>query len=173
MMNTKAFLWLICLATLFVSCKKENIESKKDFEKSYQKWLNFKKTSNDSYQYTVGGGSWTGIGWTTIIVVKEGKVTKRDFKYIIPTDWSVNIPDDKKQWTENETEINTHEDTPAAEGITLDEVYKKAKNFWLRKRNDVQVYFEAKNNGLISSCGFVPNGCQDDCFNGITIFSIE
>jgi hypothetical protein len=173
MMNTKALLWLICLATLFVSCKKENIENKKEFDRSYQKWLDFKTASADSYQYTIGGGSWTGLGWEVTIVVKEGKVVKRDFKYNIPTNWDGNIPDEKKQWTENAGEINSHIDTPAGNALTLDEIYEKARTYWLKNRSGAKTYFEATNTGLISSCGFVPNDCVDDCFNGITIISIK
>jgi len=41
-----------------------------------------------------------------------------------------------------------------------------------KKRKDASVYFEAKNNGMISSCGYVQDGCMDDCFNGINIASI-
>jgi len=172
-MKPKLFLSLLCLIALFISCKKENFENKKDLEKSYQQWLNFKTTSGNSYQYTVGGGSWTGIGWQTVITVNDGKVAKRDFKYILPADWNGNIPDDKKQWTENENEINSHTNTVAAEAITLDGIYEKARTYWLKKRSNAKTYFEAKNNGLISWCGYIEDGCQDDCFNGITIIHIE
>jgi hypothetical protein len=57
--------------------------------------------------------------------------------------------------------------------MTLDEIYDRAKSDWLRKRSNAQTYFEANNNGLISSCGYVEEGCQDDCFRGITIASVE
>lgn len=33
-------------------------------------------------------------------------------------------------------------------------------------------YFETKNNGLISTCGYVENTCADDCFIDITITRI-
>jgi hypothetical protein len=75
-------------------------------------------------------------------------------------------------WTENENEINTHREMAAA-AITLDEVYEKARTEWLIKRKDVNVYFETKNNGMISSCGYVNKGCMDDCFNGIRIAYIQ
>ena len=32
---------------------------------------------------------------------------------------------------------------------------------------------DAKLDGIISLCGFVPKGCQDDCFRGIKIKSFE
>ncbi|MGY5355583.1 hypothetical protein [Wenyingzhuangia sp. IMCC45467] len=55
----------------------------------------------------------------------------------------------------------------------MDEIYEKAKQDWLIKRKEVLVYFETDNNGLISTCGYVPKNCMDDCFLGITIKSIE
>jgi len=58
--------------------------------------------------------------------------------------------------------------------LTLDGIYSKAKTVWLRadqKQNDV--YFETRNNGLISLADFVPKGCQDDCLNGISIKKIN
>jgi hypothetical protein len=55
----------------------------------------------------------------------------------------------------------------------LDEIYEKARSNWLKKRGNAKTYFEAKNDGLISSCGYAEDGCQDDCFNGINITSIE
>lgn len=76
-------------------------------------------------------------------------------------------------WIEYENEINSHENIVAAAPLTLDEVYGKAKNEWLIKRKNVKTYFEANNGGLISTCGFVEDGCMDDCFRGIRIAYIE
>src|SRR5690606_14714819 len=77
------------------------------------------------------------------------------------------------QWTETEADLGIHEQTPASAIQTLDEVYETARTVWLKKRHDADVSFEAKNNGMISSAGFVPNGCMDDCFSGISIRLIE
>ncbi len=77
------------------------------------------------------------------------------------------------EWQEEGGALGTHQYTGAAEVLTLDEVFDKAANDWLVKNEDRQTYFEAKNNGMISLCGYVPEGCQDDCFTGIRIASIE
>lgn len=161
---------LLFMGTLFTSCKKSEISHEASFEKSYKEWLSFKKGSGNSYQYTVAWSSWTGMSWQTVITVRHGKVVKRNFQYFLPADWPVEIPADKKAWTENEGGINSHQD--GAEAVTLDEIYAKTRNYWLKKRDNVKTYFEAKNNGLISSCGYVENGCADDCFNGIDIINI-
>jgi len=164
---------LLFVSFAFTSCKKSDFRYQNDFEKSYKEWMSFKETSGNSYRYQVSGGSWTGIGWQTTITVREGKVVQRDFKYLIPDKWQGNIPEDQKEWTENENEINSHENTSAAAAVTLDEIYEKARTEWLKKRSNAKTYFEAKNNGLISSCGYIEDGCQDDCFNGIGISFIE
>lgn len=162
---------LLFTGIIFTSCKKSNISHETSFEKSYKEWLSFKETSGNSYRYMVGGGSWTGLGWQTLITVNNGKIIKREFKYNLPVGWQGNIPSDEMEWVENENEINSH--TSAAGAITLDEIYEKARNNWLKKRGNAKTYFEAKNHGLISSCGYIEDGCQDDCFVGITINYIE
>ena len=173
MKHTIYSLSLIFLALLFSSCKKEEISNKSDFEKSQNEWKKFKKYSGNSYQYTALRTSWVGMSFQTVITVKKGKVVRRKFTWIVPDDWTTQIPEDQKEWTENENEINDHQQSGAADALTLDEIYDKAKNDWLKKRDNVTTFFEAKNNGLISSCGYTENNCADDCFVGINITSIS
>lgn len=162
------FFALLFIGTLLVSCKKESdMNYERDFEQSYNNWLNFKQISGNSYCYMVAGGSVFGPGWQTTITVTEGKVTQRHFKFT-STEGLGNLPDDVLEWTENEGEINSHSNSAAAP-LTLDQIYDKARNEWLIKRKNAQVYFEHYNGGLISSCGYVEDGCMDDCFVGINI----
>lgn len=42
------------------------------------------------------------------------------------------------EWTEDEDEINSHQHTGAAEALTLDQVYDKARNEWLTKRKNAK-----------------------------------
>jgi len=161
---------LLLIGILLTSCEKSNLNYENSFENSYREWLSFKQTSGNSYHYVVSGGSMFGPAWQTDITVTIGKVTQRHFKYTSATGLE-NIPAEALEWTENEHEINIHTNSGAA-ALTLDQVYEKARTEWLIKRKDASVYFEAKNNGLISSCGYVPDGCMDDCFNGINISSV-
>ena len=164
---------LLLMCTLFVACKKDDINYESDFDKSHREWLSFKNSSGNSYRYKVEGGSWTGFGWYTIITVTNGNVTQREFKLTPPPGNTAVIPADKLAWTEKENELNTHTQSGAAAVMTLDQVYEKARTEWLLKREDAKVYFEAKNNGLISSCGYIKDGCADDCFIGINIAYIQ
>lgn len=169
-MKAKIYLLLFfLLGSLIVSCKKD-LAYKNKYEDSYHAWLKFKKASGNSYRYLVATGSWTGAFSDMVITVKNGIVVQRDFT-------SGNIDPETHQrilretWTEGEDEINTHEGYAPA--MTLDEVYHKAKTDWLKKRDHADTYFEAANQGMISSCGYVEKGCQDDCFIGISISYIR
>lgn len=155
--------------SLIVSCKKD-LEFKSKFDKSYKAWQDFRKSSDNSYRYSVHTASWTGASSQTIITVKAGKVVRRSYiaKMI---DRETNKPVVVKEWNENQEDINTHD--YAASPITLDEVYHKAKTDWLKKRDHADTYFETKNQGMISSCGYIEKGCQDDCFIGVSIDFIE
>jgi hypothetical protein len=162
--------YLLPLLLIFSACKKDSIEHSKDFDVSYIAWLNFKASANNSYQYQVTTISLTGYSTNTTITIKAGKVTKRT--YVAKTiKQPGNLVTIHKEWVENENELNTHDS--AAPILTLDEIYAKAKTDLLLKRSDAKVYFEAENNGMISSCGYVQSNCADDCFNGINIAFIE
>jgi len=168
------FACLFLMTGLFAACHKSNLQYEKDFNKSYNAWLQFKGSSGNSYRYTVAGGSWTGFAWQTTITVTEGKVTQRYFKLTpSPNSNPASIPADKLEWTETGNEIGTHVQSGAAEAITLDQVYEKARTEWLVKRSNTSTDFEAKNNGMISLCGYSNKNCQDDCFIGVYISEIK
>lgn len=201
-MNKFFFVFFFVGATVFLGCDKSDIEYQNDFDRAHEAWLKFKASSGNSYRYTVSGGTWAGSSWLTAITVKEGRVVRRDFRYQVFNDvhmpeagWTSASLDDllkglsltaaefeeqagvpwysALEWTEDENELGHHEMTPASRVQTLDDIYASARQVWLKKRDDADIYFEARNNGLISSAGFVPNGCMDDCFSGISIRSIE
>lgn len=184
-----------------IACKKD-IEYQSSFEKSSKSWKAFKTSSNNAYRFVVSGTSWAAGSWSTTIKVQAGVPVERKFAYTVyfgivmpPTGWTpakqeevlarMNLTaaafrertgkdiGEYLSWTETGAMVGTHTGTPASGYLTLDQVYEKAKNDWLKKRSGTTTYFEAKNNGLISSCGYVPDNCADDCFTGINITLIE
>jgi hypothetical protein len=168
MKNLFVFLSVLILVT---SCKKENIAKESAFNKSYNAWLSYKSKVNNSYTYTTIRGSWTGYGVEIKTAVTKGEIILRDFSSF---HYNPNTADKIiiKEWHEDAEHINTHGDE-AGDPLTLDGVYQKSRTVWLKADNKTNdIYFEANNNGMISSCGFVPKGCQDDCFNGINIATI-
>jgi hypothetical protein len=154
----------------FSSCDNVKIDFKNDFQKSEKAWMNFKNASINSYQYTVVGGSWVGFGWETKLTVKNGVITERYYKLTPPLDSENQVV---IEWNEESQNLNTHETSAAASTINIDEIYLKAKQEWLIKRDDSKTYFEVNTDGILIMAGYVPNGCQDDCFVGINIRSIE
>ena len=161
---------LLFTGMLFSSCENEDFNYQSNFEKSYKVWMSFKSSSGNSYSYMVTQASVFGPASETTITVSNGKVTQRHFKYT-STVGMINVPAEVLEWTENGAEISTH--TSGAAAWTLDEVYDKARNEWLIKRESAKVYLETNNNGMISSCGYQEDGCMDDCFRGIYIASIK
>ncbi|MDD3722395.1 MAG: hypothetical protein PHW92_07900 [Lutibacter sp.] len=175
MKNKIYLIALLSISSLISSCSSDDdLDYQNDFENSKKAWVDFKGSSNNSYKYvTLGGSVFTTYGWETTIVVSNGVIIERDFRY---TSGAENfIPVDQLEWTENENEINSseHKYTSASPALTLDEIYDKAKQEWLIKRKDKTTYFESENNGLISTCGYTEKDCLDDCFVGIIIKSIE
>jgi predicted ATP-binding protein involved in virulence len=148
---------------MLYSCDNSDFEYENSFKKSYAKWSEFKAKSNNSYKYITKDSSWTGAKWETTTTINNGEVVQRSFKYVYITDEFKNYFDGELEWVENKEELNTHRNTEASEPLTLDEVYQKAEQDWLQKRKDTETYFETKNDGLISLCGFRPDDCMDDC----------
>ncbi len=169
-MKKKIWLLLLCLVSVFWECKKEDFKYENEFDQSFFKWETFKKNAGDSYSYVVYNSSWVGASWQTEIIVTNGKVTQRSFK-MISAQGLGDIPQAEREWVESKDEINIH--STGATPLTLDQIYEKASTDWLLKRKNATIYFETENNGLISVCGYVEDGCQDDCFVGIHISSIK
>lgn len=171
MKENLCFFILLIIGALFTSCdKSDTINYESDYTRSYNEWLSFKETTGNTYSYMVTGGSVFGPAWQTVITVTDGKITQRYFKITSITGLE-NIPKEALEWTENENELNSHNFGAAT--LTLDQIYDKALNEWLIKRDNAQAYFETSTNGLISSCGYVENGCMDDCFMGINIAYVK
>ncbi|AWO02090.1 hypothetical protein DLD77_10475 [Chitinophaga alhagiae] len=170
-MNPKFYVFILLLAGIVsASCKKDMVYGSQ-YERSFKAWESFKATSGNSYRYMVSFGSWTGYSTETVITVEKGEVVARSFVARSFADRTSNQVVIREEWEEGTDNLGTHDNGFAP--ATLDEIYHRAKTDWLRKRKDAQTYFETKNNGMISSCGYVTDGCQDDCFNGVTIGFIE
>jgi len=156
---------------LLASCSKNIVSpSGVSYQQSLNNWLAYKASINNNYTYTVVSGSVFGFGSETKITVQNGVVTARDYK---ATRKAGNPPVDSiyNTWTETAANLNTH--SGGAETLNLDDIYAKAKSEWLTADKDKNtIYFETDDKGLISSCGYVPKNCADDCFRGITIKSI-
>ncbi len=168
----RALLLLLSAITLLSACKKDDIAKKNEYEDSYKKFIDFKASVSNSYTYTVTSGSFFGVSSETIITVSKGEVVGRSYKFYRRANDNSNTNILVTSWEENSDNIGGHNE--GAEPLNLDQVYDKAKNIWLKADTKTNtVIFETNPNGLIANCGYVPIGCQDDCFTGITISAIQ
>ena len=167
------YLPLIIVLMCVSSCKKDEITRKENnLNKSYQTWLNYKNSIHNSYRYTQYYGSVFGYYTEIKIGINDGKFVSRDLILVKSHLDGTNKGDTLKQWHEDVSSINTH-GVEAGDLLTIDDIYDQSRKVYLKadvKKN--MIIFEANNKGIISSCGYIPNGCQDDCFNGINISSI-
>lgn len=175
-MKNKIFLLVTTLLCSIVSsCSTDDGPGyQSDFENSRKAWLHFRDTSHNSYRFTISGGSvFTTYGWETTITVSDGKIVERKFSYTPGAEDS--IPGDELEWTEGQDQINSaeHQHTAAFTALTMDGLYAKAQTDWLVKRNNADPIFESANQGMISSCGYYIRDCQDDCFRGVHVKTIE
>ena len=177
-------LYTVLFAVLiFAACTKDNTAttkkketlsySAKDYSESLQLWASYKVSVQNTYTYTVLRPSSTGTNSETKITVINGIVTKRDYvyyQYDMSTGTGTRIV--LKEWHEAPANLGAHVDEGAAL-LTIDDVYAQAKNVWLKADpNTNDIYFEAKNDGLISTAGYVLKSCMDDCFVGVNITSV-
>lgn len=172
------FLFTVVPVILF-SCSLEtfndNLEEKGEngytFSESRKQWKKLKGKNGNSYEYVMLEQSFTGFGSETTITVKKGKVISRLFHTFIISD-----EDGTKTLTfvysEDRESLGTHEE--GALPVTIDELYKTCLSQYLIADPETNtVYFDTNEEGVISLCGYVPVGCQDDCFTGITISSFN
>ena len=201
-MKVNHCLFVVILALGLFACSKSDIEYENSFQKSEKALSTFKASNNNSYLFEVTGGTWVGYSWKTSIKVTNGVAVERKFTYtgfdniikpsagwdaesisailvamqITAAEYEANAGEKLSEtldWVETGAAIGSHKNSPASAFLTLDEIYSTAKNDWLKKKPNVETYFETKNNGMISNCGYVENGCMDDCFRGISISLIQ
>jgi hypothetical protein len=153
--------------------KKENIDKQSEYDASYKAWISFRNNAKNAYSYTNSFGSWTGFGVIIKTSVRNGKIISRDYTRIQYRNDGTDKADTVKTWHEDATTINTHPND-VLDALTVDDIYLKARTQWLKVDAAAnQIIFETNNNGIISSCGYVPRNCADYCFNGVKITSLD
>lgn len=165
---------------LLFSCSVEAMQEKLsvegehgyDFRESRAAWKKLKKENGNSYLYTVLEQSWTGAGSETTIEVEEGKVIARYF-----VAFEISDEDGSKHITESYEEksrkdIGSH--SLGAPAYTIDDLYRTCLSKYLTVHHEThEVFFETNEEGVLMLCGYVPVGCQDDCYRGIRISSFS
>jgi hypothetical protein len=133
-----------------------------------QTWQTFKANANNSYVYSIKSPNWHDD--STCITITNGKVTNRDYyKFEVERDPSRNPPYKRVavlKWKETTTDLGSHKE--GFNPYTMDEVYDRAKNYWLPVDSKKYfISFETNNAGIISRVGHELKTVADG-FAGIT-----
>ncbi|MEL6537285.1 MAG: hypothetical protein AAFQ98_17825 [Bacteroidota bacterium] len=137
------------------------------YRESREIWRQLKEENGETYRYAFRVSSWSGYSYTTEIGVQEGEVVFRNYE-VFQEDFENQTREIIDSYEETGAEIGTHEE--GAEPLSLDELYHDCRDIYLTTNSiDNELYFDTDVVGVMSTCGYVPNGCQDDCFQGITI----
>ena len=134
-----------------------------EYDNSLDSWNMLKLEHNDCYSYTSSFTSWVGFGSTTTIKVEDGTVIQRSYEATNSNGAAA------ESYDETGTDIGTNESGESA--LTIDELYGKCPTYL--NKTESTIYFETDDDNIISRCGYVSNNCADDCFEGISIDSLE
>ncbi|NRA93240.1 MAG: hypothetical protein HRU26_11250 [Psychroserpens sp.] len=146
-------------------------ENELSYNESLHKWTDLKRVNGSSYIYQTTFLSWAGFGSTTELKIVDGKVTARVYEGF-STDEQTGERTITDSYEEGEETLGSHE--KGASPLTIDELYKScASDYLIVDIENNTLYFETEINGLMTLCGFVPNGCADDCYQGISIDSFD
>jgi len=141
------------------------------YAESIANWSELKRSNGNSYTYKTAFTSWIGESSITEVKVEDGSVISRTYEH-----FKTNEPNGQKETIDSYSEtienLGVHEN--GARPVTIDELYSTCSSEYLTADvTDNTIHFETELNGLMTLCGFVPKGCADDCFTGVSINYFE
>lgn len=151
-----------------------------NYTRSLRTWNELVKEKGGSYFYQTSFGSMEGnYSNKTKITVKNNIPVAREYEESISEIDSVDpvtkMASFKKeilsQYSEDELSLGKNQKGHPA--ITIDSLYKKCRDKLDVSPKENYIYFETNDHGIISTCGYVPIDCMDDCFNGVDIAYFE
>lgn len=148
-----------------------NGESGLSLNESYLKWMELKKENGNSYIYQTRFISWAGYGSVTELKVENGVIVERNYEEYKEY-WNSSQREIIDSYSETSNNLGSHE--KGADLLTIDDLYNScASEFLIADTTNNTLYFETDTTGLMTTCGFVPKDCVDDCFYGVTINSFN
>jgi hypothetical protein len=132
----------------------------------------WRKLSADgrAYSFETSSSSWIGTTCTTRIDVEAGVVVGRKQTQTRSNDPEEgDAPWEPENWFERGDEVGSHESACQAP-VTLDALYDRCENEVLcvdPSENTFYLGYDAQ--GVLTYCGYVPQGCADDCFRGFSL----
>ncbi|MBN2893698.1 MAG: hypothetical protein JXL97_17645 [Bacteroidales bacterium] len=141
------------------------------YQESLNKWIEMRDLNGNSYIYQSTFASWVGFGFTTEIKVENGIVTERKYESF-NYDNADNERKVEKTWVETGDKIGSHKEGHLP--LTIDQLYQTcAKEYLVVDTANNTIYFETTSEGVLTTCGYYPHGCADDCYEGIDISGFE
>jgi hypothetical protein len=134
-------------------------------DQSVRVWRDVKEAHGASYTYRVRFRSWTGFGSDTTIYVSADVVVRRDYSSFDRDEQGVTHPVDA--WSELGEQVGGHPE--GASPVTIDVLYTQCADALKQDTATNRLFFETEPSGVMRRCGFVPDNCADDCFNGVRI----
>lgn len=146
-------------------------DSLMSYDESLKKWEALKKVNGNSYVYQISFTSWTGYGNITEITVVDGVVTERKFESF-NYDHKQNKRIISETYIEDKNKLGTN--SYGASPVSIDQLYETcAKNYLTVDPANNTIYFQTTPEGIMTTCGYYPFGCADDCYEGISITGFE
>lgn len=175
----------IAVLLLIVSCNSDDDSSENQlstltnldseiglsYAESIDAWNELKNTRGNSYNYQTTITSFSGFGSTTELQVRNGVTTTRVYQEF-STDVATGEQEIIDAYTETGSELGNN--VKGATPLTIDQLYAScAADFLVIDPSTNTVYFQTDVSGLMTLCGFVPDNCQDDCYEGIRINAFD
>lgn len=143
----------------------------RSYTESIDAWNALKTNNGNSYSYQTTFISFTGFGSITELTVTNNVVTSRIYQEF-STDQMTGERDIIDSFTETGSQLGSNQ--KGATPLTIDQLYTTcAADYLVVDENENTIYFQTATNGLMTLCGFFPNNCADDCFEGITISAFD
>lgn len=143
----------------------------RSYTESIDAWNALKTNNGNSYSYQITFISFTGFGSITELTVTNNVVTSRIYQEF-STDQMTGERDIIDSFTETGSQLGSNQ--KGATPLTIDQLYTTcAADYLVVDENENTIYFQTATNGLMTLCGFFPNNCADDCFEGITISAFD
>jgi hypothetical protein len=130
---------------------------------SLKSWESVKKQCGGNYEYIVLWSSFNGQGHRTVVKVENNEVVERSFYTFGGPVGDCGKDPNAAQWVETAKEKNLNSHDGAAEALTVDELYERAKGVCameLKEGHKRTLTFDKR--GVLSGCYMMDTRIADD-----------
>lgn len=121
--------------------------------------------ASGDYAYTVRGGSWTGASFSTSVVFRGNAPFRREYRATSEGQPTV-------EWVEEGAAIGSHPEGEPAKALGA--LYAQCRDEVLQQdltQNRLTLAFDE--GGILRSCTLFPEGCADDCSEGVSLAEVK